>query len=146
MTLSHSTWNHQLWKGELLVRNQQVLPAGVLLCILNARECAMPWLDFGCRRRGDSSIRKMYMYIPESLVLVVIDAYWKLHSTPVHIQTHDFGNRVERFLSDFHSMLLDASNFIKTKIVLNYAKWTYISITFRNCSLFIVFSRLKTSP
>ena len=31
----------------------------------------------------------------------------------------------------------------KTKIVLNHAMWTYISITFRNCYAFVVFSRLK---
>ena len=33
----------------------------------------------------------------------------------------------------------------KTQIVLHQAMWTYILITFRNCYLFVVFSRLKIS-
>ena len=47
----------------------------------------------------------------------------KLHFTPIHSQTHDSGNWMERFLWDFHSMLLEASNCdsFKTKIVLNQA-------------------------
>ena len=35
----------------------------------------------------------------------IFDERTKQHSTPVHIQTHDFGNRMERFLLDFYSIL-----------------------------------------